>query len=106
MGLTDEIIDTNAKKRNPDYRVVLGNDPFGEDEISPRKILVNRKNDIHTSAAETDEGDIVGNADPSRLSPPNLRGDRRMSSICHQGDERAKAGRPKRNTIIVSRPGQ
>ena len=51
VEITDEIVDTNEKKRNPEYRVELGNDLFKEDEISPRVSPENQEHETYVASS-------------------------------------------------------
>ena len=62
----EEIVDTNGKKRNPEYRVEMGNDVFKVDESSPCASPRNHERDTYATVSEIDEDAIIANADPSR----------------------------------------
>ena len=71
VELAGEIVDTDEKRRNPEYRVEMEGDVFQVGEISPCGSPKNQEQEKYASVAESDEDAIIGNADSSR-SPPRI----------------------------------
>ena len=69
VELTDEIVDDNRKRRNPEFRVERMNENFQMGELSPTAGKTKGGQERCASTSEEEELAIIGNADPPRLPP-------------------------------------